>query len=221
MDPKSLHTLELEKILDRLAAYAAFSASKQAARDLVPVSDIAEANRRQAETTEARRLLSVNARISIGGAHDVRPEASTASHGGVLEPMQLLDIKGTLQSARRLKQFFEKAESAYPMLAVIARDLESCTEIVDVVGRTLNDRGDVLDSASTRLAEIRRDLRLVHDRLTAKLQRLLADPKYTPMLQEPIITQRDGRFVIPLRAEFKGQLKAVVHDQSSLWMQSI
>jgi DNA mismatch repair protein MutS2 len=215
MDSKSLHTLELAKILDRLAAHAAFSASKQAARELSPVSDPAEAIRRQTETTEARRLLSINAGVSIGGAHDIRPEASTASHGGVLEPAQLLDVKVTLQSAARLRRLFEKAETAYPTLARIAHELESCPEIVDAVGRALNDRAEVLDSASPRLAEIRSDLRVAHDRLTAKLQRLLADPKYSPMLQEPIITQRDGRFVIPLRAEFKGQLKAVVHDQSA------
>ena len=215
MDSKSLQTLELAKILDRLAAYAAFSASKDAARHLSPTSDMGEALRRQTETTEARRLFSVNARVSVGGAHDVRPAASNASHGGVLEPTQLLDIKGTLQSAHRLKRFFEKAGSAYPTLAHVARDLESCTEIVDAVASALNDRGDVLDSASPKLADIRNELRVSHDRLTGKLQRLLADPKYSPMLQEPIITQRDGRFVVPLRAEFKGQLKAVVHDQSA------
>lgn len=215
MDPKSLQTLELHKILDRLASYAAFSASKDAARDLSPTSDLSEAVRRQTETSEARFLFSVNARLSVGGAHDVRPEASTASHGGVLEPTQLLDIKSTLQSAQSLKRFFEKAEGTYPTLAGVARDLEPCTEIVDAVSRALTDRGDVLDSASLRLAEIRNELRAAHDRLTGKLQRLLADPKYSPMLQESIITQRDGRFVIPLRAEFKGQLKAVVHDQSA------
>lgn len=215
MDSKSLNTLELRKILDRLAAYAAFSASKEAARGISPAPDLSEAIRRQTETTEARRLLSVNARVSVGGAHDVRPEASTACHGGVLEPIQLLDIKGTLQSARRLKQLLEKAESAYPTLASTARELEPCVEVVDVIARALNDRGDVLDSASPRLAEIRSELRVAHARLTGKLQRLLADPKFSPMLQEPIITQRDGRFVVPLRAEFKGQLKAVVHDQSA------
>jgi DNA mismatch repair protein MutS2 len=215
MDGKSLRTLELEKVLDRLATYAAFSASKEAARRLAPTADAAEAIRKQTETTEARRLFSVNARVSVGGAHDVRPEASTASHGGVLEPTQLLDIKTTLQSADRLKRLFERAADAYPALAAIAHDLEPCREIVDAVGRALSDRGDVLDSASPRLAEIRAELRVTHDKLTGKLQRILTDPKIAPMLQEPIITQRDGRFVIPLRAEFKGQLKAVVHDQSA------
>jgi DNA mismatch repair protein MutS2 len=79
----------------------------------------------------------------------------------------------------------------------------------------VDERGEVLDSASDKLAEIRRELRVAHDRLTAKLHRLVSDPKVTPMLQEPIVTQRDGRFVIPLRAEFKGRIKAVVHDQSA------
>jgi len=215
MDSKSLHTLELPKILDRLAGYAAFSASKERARALLPTTDLGEAVRRQTETTEARHLMSVNARVSVGGARDIRSSASSASHGGVLEPLELLDIKGTLLSARNLKRLFEKAESAYPTLAARARGLEPFDEVVEAISRALNDRGDVLDGASARLAEIRTELRVAHDRLTGKLQRLIGDPKYSPMLQEPIITQRDGRFVIPLRAEFKGQLRAVVHDQSA------
>ena len=215
MDSKSLHTLELPKILDRLAGYAAFSASKERARNLLPTTDLGEAVRRQTETTEARLLMSVNARVSVGGARDIRSSASNAAHGGVLEPLELLDIKGTLLSTRKLKRLFEKAESVYPTLAALARGLEPFDEVVEAISRALNDRGDVLDSASARLAEIRTDLRVEHDRLTGKLQRLIGDPKFSPMLQEPIITQRDGRFVIPLRAEFKGQLRAVVHDQSA------
>src|SRR3972149_7610871 len=104
MDSKSLHTLELPKILDRLAGYAAFSASKERARNLLPTTDLGEAMRRQTETTEARLLMSVNARVSVGGARDIRSPASNAAHGGGLEPLELLDIKGNPLSARNLKR---------------------------------------------------------------------------------------------------------------------
>jgi DNA mismatch repair protein MutS2 len=214
MDPKSRITLELPKVLERLASCAAFSASKELARGLVPTADLDEARRRQAETTEAARILSVHASLSIGSAHDIRPQVTQASRGTVLEPLELLDLKSTLVAARTLVRFFERAEGA-PTLAAIAGRLQPPPGVIDAVSQTLNERGDVLDSASPALQVIRSDLRGAHDRLNAKLQRLITDPKVIPMLQEPIITQRDGRFVIPLRAEFKGRLRAIVHDQSA------
>jgi DNA mismatch repair protein MutS2 len=215
MDAKSLSTLELPKVLERLASYAAFSASKELARSLEPTTDLAEARRRQAETTEATRLLSVNASLSIGGAHDVRLQATQASRGAVLEPQELLDIKSTLVAARTLARFFEKGASGAPTLGAIAGGLQPTPGVIDAISQTLDERGEVLDSASPALQSIRADLRLAHERLNTKLQRLITDPKLTPMLQEPIITQRDGRYVIPLRAEFKGRLRAIIHDQSA------
>jgi DNA mismatch repair protein MutS2 len=215
MDAKSLSTLELPKVLERLASYAAFSASKDLARALEPTADLAEARRRQAETTEAARLLSLHTGLSIGGAHDVRPQTIQASRGAVLEPQELLDIKATLISARTLTRFFEKGAADAPTLGAIAAALQPTPGVIDAVTQTLDERGEVLDSASPALQSIRVDLRLAHERLNTKLQRLITDPKLIPMLQEPIITQRDGRYVIPLRAEFKGRLRAIVHDQSA------
>ncbi len=215
MDAKSLHTLELPKILERLAGYAAFSASAALALGLSPTADLAEAQRRQTETTEARLLLSVRTDLTIGGAHDVRPWATVAARGGVLEPGELMDLKDTLIAARTLARTFEKLGAQFPRLSAIAAGLQPCPGLIDAISRTLDERGEVLDSASDTLAGIRRELHLAHERLMARLQRLISDPKVAPMLQEPIITQRDGRFVLPLRAEFKGRLKSVVHDQSA------
>jgi DNA mismatch repair protein MutS2 len=215
MDAKSLQTLELPNILNRLATYAAFSASKELARAIRPTDDLDESRRRQAETTEARTLLSMVPDLTIGGAHDMRPQATAAARGVVLEPTQLLDLKSTLIAARTMRRRFDKDQASFPVLAVLAGGLEPLPGLIDAVSRVLDDRGEVLDSASDRLATIRRDLRTAHDRLVGKLQRLLSDPKLVPMLQEPIITQRDGRFVIPLRTEFKGRIKSVIHDQSA------
>jgi DNA mismatch repair protein MutS2 len=214
MDAKSLQILELPKVLERLAACAAFSASKDLARALSPTAELAEARRRQSETTEAARLRSIHSDLSVGGAHDVRPAATQAARGAVLEPTDLLDIKSTLVSARTLVRFFERT-SGVPALAAIAAGLQPPPGVIDAISQTIDDRGEVLDQASPALAAIRSELRHAHERLNTKLQRLVSDPKTVPMLQEPIITQRDGRFVIPLRAEFKGRIRAIVHDQSS------
>jgi len=215
MDEKSFVTLEFPKILERLASYADFSASADLARELRPVVDFDEVIRRQARTTEARRLLDVSADVGIGGAHDVRPLVDRAARRGTLEPSELLAIKDTLISARELYRTFERGAENYPNLAQIAVALPPPPGIVDVITRTVSDRGDVLDSASPKLGRIRGEIKVAHDRLLSRLQKMLSDSEVAPMLQEGIITQRNGRYVIPLRAEFKGRVRSIIHDQSS------
>jgi len=215
MDTKDLQTLELSAVLEQLAGRAAFSASKELARSLVPSDDIEHVSSRLAETTEARLLLSVKIDLTIGGAHDIRSLAEGASRGSVLDASELLDVKSTLIAARTMGRHFEKEEESYPELCRIALDFQPAPGLIDRISKALDEHGDVVDGASESLGVIRRDLRHAHDRLTSKLQRLISNPKIVPILQEPIITQRDGRFVIPLRAEFKGRLKCVVHDQSA------
>ena len=212
MDSKTLSVLEYPKILERLKAFCDFSASMELARALEPTESYDLALARLAETTEARKLLSVQD-IGIGGAHDIRPAADLAARGGVLDPQQLLDVKSTLISCRELKKSLERKTDEYPRLAQIASGLPESHGIVDSITRVLSERGEVLDSASPKLATLRREIKIAHDRLMSRLQKYLTES--ANKLQEPIITQRDGRYVIPLRAEFKGQIKAVVHDQSS------
>ena len=215
MDSKSLHTLEYALIRERLAGHAAFSASKILARELEPSNDREWVVARLKEATEARHLLSLQADLTIGGARDVRESVESAARGAVLEPHQILDVKNTLIAARTLRRRFEDEEARYPALRQIALRLEVVEGLIDQVSHILNERGEIQDSASDLLSTIRRDLRVAHSRLTDKLQSLLGDPKIQPLLQEPIITQREGRYVIPLRAEFKGRLKSIVHDQST------
>ena len=212
MDAKSLQVLEYPKIRERLKSFCDFSASMDLARSLEPTDSYDLALARLAETSEARRLFSVSD-AGIGGAHDIRPAVDLAARGGVLDPQQLLDVKSTLISCRELKKTFEKKVDEYPRLFQIAAGLPETHGIVDAITRILSDRGEVLDSASPKLATLRREIKIAHDRLMSRLQKYLTDS--ASKLQEPIITQRDGRYVIPLRAEFKGQIKAVIHDQSS------
>ena len=212
MDSKTLNVLEYPKIRERLAGYCDFSASMEMARALEPTDSFELATARIAETSEARKILSLQD-LGIGGAHDIRQAAGLAARGGVLDPQQLLDIKSTLISCRELKKSFDKKDEEYPRLTLLAESLPDSHGIVDAITRVLSDRGEVLDSASPKLAELRRQIKVAHGRLMTRLQRYLTES--AKKLQEPIITQRDGRYVIPLRAEFKGSIKAVVHDQSA------
>ncbi len=214
MDSKTLNVLEYPKILGQLAGFCDFSASMDLARALEPTSSFDLANARIAETTEARKLLSMES-AGVGAAHDIRPQADLAARGGVLDPHALLDVKSTLISCRDLKKSFEKRAEEYPRLTQIVLGLPDTHGLVDSITRILSDRGEILDSASPKLGEIRRNLRIAQDRLMSRLQKYVTDSKTVSMLQEPIITQRDGRYVIPLRAEFKGKIKSIIHDQSS------
>ncbi|HEX5840127.1 MAG TPA: endonuclease MutS2 [Anaerolineales bacterium] len=213
MDTKTLNVLEYPKILERLVGFCDFSASMALARQLEPTDSYDLAISRLEETGEARRLFTTHDNIGIGGAHDIRPAADLAARGGVLDPQQLLDVKSTLISCRELKKSLERRTDDFPRLSQIAAGLPESHGMVDAISRVLSDRGEVLDSASPKLSTLRREIKISHDRLMSRLQRYLTES--ANKLQEPIITQRDGRYVIPLRAEFKGQIKAVVHDQSS------
>lgn len=215
MDEKTLHTLEYMKILDRLAGFCAFEASADLARSLRPTNNLFEAQRLQSETREALQLQVLHSDITIGGARDIRASIELANHGGVLTPQELLDVKYTLVSARNLVRTFEKSATLYPNLSAVASAMTPPVGLIEGISRTISDHGEILDSASIKLEIIRRDMRISHDRLMTKMQRMLTDPKNAPYLQEAIITQRDGRYVLPLRSEFKGRIRSIVHDQSS------
>jgi DNA mismatch repair protein MutS2 len=214
MDSKTLSVLEYPKILARLADLCDFSGSADLARQLVPTADFDEACARLAETGEARTLIAT-ADLNIGGAHDIRAQVDLAAHGGVLDPKELQDVQATLVAMRSLRRFFEKHAEASPHLAGMASRLPSPTGLVEAIARCITDSAEVADSASPKLYDLRRHVRVSHDRLMTRLQRYLTDASTASKLQDSVITQRDGRYVIPLRAEFKGQLKAIVHDQSS------
>jgi DNA mismatch repair protein MutS2 len=215
MDEKTLITLEYQKVLERLVDYCAFPASVERARALRPTPDLEEAHRRQAVTREVLMLLSTNTNLTIGGARDVREKVQLAERGGVLLPSDLLDIKYTLIAARTLCRSFDRLEGQVPHMTEIAQRLPNLPGLIDAISQAISERGEVLDSASTELGTIRRDLRITHGRLLDKMQRIVSDPKNAPFLQEILVTQRDGRYVIPLRAEFKGRINSIVHDQST------
>ncbi len=215
MNSRYLHVLEFDKIRARLAAHAAFSASEELARDLMPATDAEEIAQRQGETTEARALLDQHSEMGVGGARDVRPLTKNARIGALLSPIDLLEIRQTLLAARSLRRALGRLNALYPRLAARAALLEEVPAVVDAVARAINDRAEVADSASSELAHIRHDLNTVRARLMDRLQRFVSSSGNAKIIQEPIITQRDGRYVVPIRAEAKGRLPGIVHDTSA------
>ena len=215
MNEKTLETLEFQKIIARLAEYADFSASAELARRLRPTAEIEEAQRRQNATREARHLRSLDTSIAFHKARDVRPQVGMARRSGVLEPDDLLAIKNTLIVSRSVRRVLENMAEEIPELASHTEDLPVGLGLVDRISKTISDRGEVLDAASEKLSGIRAEMKITYERMMARMQRFISDSSTARMLQEPIITQRNGRNVLPLRAEFKGRIKAVIHDQSA------
>ncbi|MFZ0547597.1 MAG: Smr/MutS family protein [Candidatus Promineifilaceae bacterium] len=222
MDEKSLRTLEYHKVLNRLAEYTSFSAGETLARQVRPTNDMLEARRWQRETAEALELLDSRTDVTIGGARDVRRAADNAQRGFVLQPEDFLEIRASLTASRDLRRKLEKLADEYVYLWAIGELIEECPGLVTAIGSTLDERGEVLDSASTQLASIRREQRVVHGRIQEKLRSLLNSER-NQYLQEPTITLRSGRYVIPLKANHKGRIRGIVHDQSNsgatLWIE--
>ncbi len=225
MDAHALRTLEYDKIIARLARLTSFAAGADLARGLAPSADYREVVRRQRETAEARRLLALKPRTGLGGAHGVRPQAEKASRGGILDPNELLDIQTTLECARDLKYSIGKLDESLPLLADAVSVIEPLTRIIDDIKRSINQRSEVTDQASPALGAIRREVRTLHDRLYQRLEEILASASTRGIAQEPIITLRDGRYVIPVKADMRGQIKGVVHDVSgsgaTVWMEPL
>ena len=215
MDRKTLHTLEFDKVRVKLAELTAFGPSKELALALEPSANFHTARQWLDETAEARLLLETEPHTSIGGARDIRELIRSASKGNILVPTDLLDIKFTLIAARSLSRQLERAEATYPFLSEIALGLPPPMGLVDAISSTVSDRGEILDTASSKLGQLRSQLRIVHDRLLDRMQKLLNNSSIAPYLQESLVTQRDGRYVIPIKADARGRVKSVVHDVSS------
>ncbi len=214
-DTKSATTLELPKILAHVARHTAFSAGRELALALTPSTDPGEVRRRLRLTAEARRLLATRPAATVGGARDVRPLVVQAKKAGVLQPHELLDICQTLKAGRHLRRIILHGRDEFPGLFRIANRIEPCRALVETIEAAVDDAGAVKDTASPRLRNIREELAAVHDRLLDKLQRIITNPNNQSWLQEPIITQRAGRYVVPVKVEHRGRVRGIVHDQSA------
>lgn len=215
INEKSIRTLELHKILANLAKHTSFSAGADLAHEMLPTADLQEAKTWQRETSEARTLLAERTSITLGGVRDVRDAAIGAQRGIIIEASVLLDIRFTLRRATTLRRTLGRMKGPFPLLADLVEEAEECSALQQEIERAIDDNGDVKDSASVKLATIRRDLKIAFDRLQTKLNRLISTAAKQVYLQESLITMRNGRYVIPLKAEHKGKIPGIVHDSSS------
>ncbi len=214
MHEKSLLTLEYPKILAKVAREAAFSVSKDLVMALEPSPDLDEARRRLAHTTEASRLIDLHADAGVGGAHDIRASLARAARDGVLSPGDLVEVMETVRSTINIARMLERLDTeAFPLLHALGTDIPMRPQVVRRIEETVSEEGEVLDTASPALRKIRFDLRGAAQRLQDRLRTLVGE--FGGALQEPIVTIRNDRYVVPVRSESRGQVRGIVHDQSS------
>ena len=215
MDDRDLELLEFHKIREILAGFTSFSASHQLALEISPVSDREELSLRLAKSAEARRLLAISPDVHIGTVLDIREAVAMAARGKVLEAQVLLDIHSTLESARRLRKHLLGLADELTLLSGLAGEIEELDQLRGDIADCLSPNGEVLDTASPRLASIRHRMREVRQQLLTQLEALIKSPRRQKIIQEPIITEREGRYVIPVKVEWRREIKGIVHDVSN------
>ncbi|HXL04088.1 MAG TPA: endonuclease MutS2 [Bacillota bacterium] len=214
MDERSVRVLEFHKIKDRLKALAATNLGKELADSLRPVTDLHEVRRRQKETTEGRAILSAGRDVSLGGVRDIRSFVERAAIGGTLTPEELLDVSSTLGAAMRLRKFITGLGGEFAILREYAEGITPQPGIVKEIERCIDEYGNVVDHASCELARIRSQIRAVNNRIREKLDSIIKSEQSVRYLQEPIITLRSGRFVVPVKQEARTSVPGIVHDRS-------
>ena len=212
---KSIRTLELPAVLEMLAALAVSDAAKEKCRNLTPVCELEEALHLQAETQSARDRLGLYGSPSFSGVKDVSRALSRADHGGVLNTRELLDVADLLTASRRVSEYDREKQEEKTVLDHLFSALHTNKFLEDKIHGAILDEETIADTASPELQDIRRKMRLASSKGRQILQRIISSPSYAKVLQEALITQRDGRFVVPVKAECKGSIPGLVHDISS------
>lgn len=216
---RALKTLEYDKVREQVASFCTSSLGKNAIEQLIPETDYEKVLELLEEMDEGLSILRVKGNVPMGGIFDVRPSAKRAQIGGMLSPMELMEIASTIRASRILRNFIEDIEEEgeikiphfierkeqMPILTALQREINDC----------IDENGTVLDSASTQLRSIRQSLRSEESKVRQKLESFTRGSNATKMLSDAIVTIRNDRFVIPVKQEYRAHYGGIVHDQSS------
>ena len=211
---KSLIKLELDQILIQLAECAGSSAGKSACLQLRPTSDLEEVKALLEQTTAASDICTRKGNPSFSGVTDVSASLERADRGGCLQPVELLHIAAVLRCARNMKSYGDDEEKA-TVLDTLFQALSANKYLEDRISGAILSEEEIADNASTTLSDIRRKMRIEAGKIKDSLQKMISSPAYSKFLQEPIITIRQGRYVVPVKSEHRGDVPGLVHDVSA------
>ena len=214
MDPRTLRVLEFDRVRERLAGLCATPLGEALARSIVPEVDVARVEELQQQTAEGRVLLREGG-LNLRGVVDFRPAVQRAARGGVLDPRSLLDVLAACRAVRAARTAVAQRADQLPVLASLIKDLPALEPLEVRLERCLGEDGQVLDAASPSLARVRREVRTTQDRIRATLEEIVRSGRWARMLQDPIVTVRGDRYVVPVKQAYASQFPGVVHDQSA------
>lgn len=216
MNQKVLKTLEYNKIIHQLTGYAASAPGKLLCQNLLPMSDLHEIVQAQTETSDALTRVRMKGSLSLSGIRDVRDSLKRLEIGSALGIPELLSISSLLTVAARAKAYGHHEESEeFPddSLDQMFRSLEPLTPANNEIKRCIISEEEISDNASPGLHKVRRSMHGINDRIHTQLNSILNSCR--SYLQDAVITMRDGRYCLPVKAEYKSQVNGMVHDQSS------
>lgn len=217
MNQKVYHTLEYYKILDMLAGYASCEETKKRALALTPITDAAEIEHLQQTTSDALSRLYKGSGISFAGIHNVNASLKRLDIGGSLNTTELLHICSLLEVAKRAKAYdrSDRADDKTDSLSPLFSQIEPLSPLLEEIKRCVIGEDEIADDASPALFKIRKSIRGMNDRIHAQLTNLMNNTTTRSYLQDAVITMRDGRYCLPVKAEAKTSVPGMVHDQSS------
>lgn len=214
MNERTLRVLEFAKIKQLLLAQASSALGRERIEALQPVIDVDSISQALRETTEARTIYRTED-FPLKGLIDVRASLRRAALGAVLQPADLLEIAAICVCSRRAHGFFREKTDAYPLLSSYGQKLVPCRELELAIDEAVSEFGEVKDNASSMLRKIRSEIRTLQGRLKQRLETMVRSPAVQKFLQEPLVTVRNERYVLPVKLEYRNQVPGIIHDQSA------
>jgi len=214
VEERTLRILEYNKVIEQLTEKAVSELGKKICKNLQPITEIRELQISLQETDEALTVNRLKGGISLDGIHDLNPSLQRLKIGGVLGELEFLNIKETLNTGKRLRKLILSIENIINLQQYLLQLAD--LEFIELrIKEIIDEDGAIVDDASPELKKIRNQIRTQEERLKEKLNQIIRSPNYQKMLQEPIITIRNDRYVIPIKQEYRGSISGIVHDQSA------
>lgn len=217
MNQRVLRVLEYHKVIDKLMHHSSTMLGKELAAQLVPLTDKALVQQTLAETEEGRIVYRIKGLIPFGGIRDIRKSVKRAAVGGMLDAAELLDVADTVMAGRRLRKFLFDISEQHPIptLHSLAEQLFELRELEEEIRSCIDDHANVADQASPELKTIRNSIQLTQARIRERLDSMIRRPENQKMMQEAIVTIRNDRYCLPVKAEYRSVFGGIIHDQSS------
>lgn len=218
MQERVLKVLEFTKVKEQLFEHASSTLGKDKVKALVPSTDFHEVVRSQEETDEAAKVLRLKGNVPLAGIYDIRMQIRRSAIGGVLSPLELVQVASTIHASRMMRRFIEDMVEQgieIPILDEYASNIIVLAELEEPIRMAIDESGEVLDGASETLRSLRSQLRTKEARVRERLESMIRSSNASKMLSDAIITIRNDRFVIPVKQEYRGHYGGIIHDQSS------